>query len=191
MILKDGMLLYHGSYIAVEAIDLNKCSDGKDFGKGFYLSDNNEQAKGFIITSLKKAINLGQVPVNQNYGYVSIFRYHNPKETNVIYEFETTDREWLWFVSMNRRSCLANRFQKKLDRKLSNAEIVVGKIANDTTNPTIMAYLNGLYGDIESNSAVNFAIAQLMPDRLRNQYCFLSQKAVDCLELVEVIRYEQ
>lgn len=191
MILKDGMLLYHGSYIAIETIDLNKCSDGKDFGKGFYLSDNNEQAKGFIKTSLNKAINLGLTPANQKFGYVSIFRYHNLEKTNLIYEFETTDREWLWFVSMNRRSHLANKFREKIDGKLLNAEIVVGKIANDTTNPTIMAYLNGLYGDVESNSAVNFAIGQLMPDRLRNQYCFLSQKAVECLELIEVVQYEQ
>ena len=191
MILKDGMLLYHGSYTAVKTIDLSKCSAGKDFGKGFYLSDNNDQAKGFIRTSLKKAINLGQAPADQNFGFVSIFRYHNPEEENGIYEFKTADREWLWYVSMNRRSYLANRFRNKLDPKLLKSEIVIGKFANDTTNPTIMAYLNGLYGDIESDSAVDFAISQLMPDRLKNQYCFLSQKAIECLEPVEVIRYEQ
>ena len=36
MILKDGMLLYHGSYAPIDKIDLSMCASGKDFGKGFY-----------------------------------------------------------------------------------------------------------------------------------------------------------
>ncbi|WP_196814247.1 DUF3990 domain-containing protein [Butyrivibrio sp. LC3010] len=40
MKLKDGMLLYHGSYTSVENIDLNQCMNGKDFGKGFYLTSD-------------------------------------------------------------------------------------------------------------------------------------------------------
>ena len=40
MNLKDGMLLYHGSYTPVERIDLGMCSDAKDFGKGFYLTSD-------------------------------------------------------------------------------------------------------------------------------------------------------
>lgn len=34
MKLKDGMLLYHGSYVPVKNIDLNMCAQGKDFGRG-------------------------------------------------------------------------------------------------------------------------------------------------------------
>jgi hypothetical protein len=36
--------LYHGSNVSIEQIDLNKGHKGKDFGKGFYLSENIEQA---------------------------------------------------------------------------------------------------------------------------------------------------
>ena len=36
--MKDGMLLFHGSYVPVENIDLSKCFSGKDFGRGFYLT---------------------------------------------------------------------------------------------------------------------------------------------------------
>ena len=53
MILKDGMLLYHGSYAPIHEIDLSMCASGKDFGKGFYLTDDLEQAKGFIKNSLR------------------------------------------------------------------------------------------------------------------------------------------
>ena len=34
----DGMYLYHGSYTAVEYIDLPKMRKRLDFGKGFYLT---------------------------------------------------------------------------------------------------------------------------------------------------------
>ena len=52
MKMKDGMLLFHGSYTAVEQIDLSMCMEGKDFGSGFYLTSSVRQAKGFIRTSV-------------------------------------------------------------------------------------------------------------------------------------------
>lgn len=33
------MILYHGSNIAIDVIDLSKCRPNKDFGQGFYLTD--------------------------------------------------------------------------------------------------------------------------------------------------------
>ena len=38
------MKLYHGSNISINHIDLSKGHKGKDFGQGFYLSTNKEQA---------------------------------------------------------------------------------------------------------------------------------------------------
>lgn len=52
--LVDGMLLFHGSYCEVKKPELAKCADGKDFGKGFYLTSSRKQAGSFINTSLKK-----------------------------------------------------------------------------------------------------------------------------------------
>ena len=36
--------LYHGSNVAIEQIDLSRSKRGKDFGKGFYLNANPDQA---------------------------------------------------------------------------------------------------------------------------------------------------
>ena len=36
--------LYHGSNVNIDSIDISKGHKGKDFGKGFYLSENIEQA---------------------------------------------------------------------------------------------------------------------------------------------------
>ena len=38
------MKLYHGSTVDITNIDLSKSKPNKDFGKGFYLSDNRQQA---------------------------------------------------------------------------------------------------------------------------------------------------
>lgn len=38
------MILYHGTNIDFEDIDLSKCKRGKDFGCGFYLSESEQQA---------------------------------------------------------------------------------------------------------------------------------------------------
>ena len=42
--LKDGFVLYHGSYCEVKEPDLAKCAKRKDFGHGFYLTTSKEQA---------------------------------------------------------------------------------------------------------------------------------------------------
>ena len=39
--LKDGFVLYHGSYCEVKAPDLGKCAKRKDFGQGFYLTTSH------------------------------------------------------------------------------------------------------------------------------------------------------
>ncbi|MDD7450602.1 MAG: DUF3990 domain-containing protein [Treponema sp.] len=56
MILKEGMILYHGSYCVIEKISLSKCAQGKDFGKGFYLTSDYSQASKFVKTSIAKAV---------------------------------------------------------------------------------------------------------------------------------------
>ena len=41
------MILYHGSNVEIRQIDLNKSARGKDFGKGFYLSENEKLTTSF------------------------------------------------------------------------------------------------------------------------------------------------
>ena len=38
------MILYHGSNVEIVVIDLQKSRPNKDFGRGFYLSADREQA---------------------------------------------------------------------------------------------------------------------------------------------------
>lgn len=44
------MILYHGTNVEFDVIDLTKSKPNKDFGRGFYLSDNYEQALNMAKT---------------------------------------------------------------------------------------------------------------------------------------------
>ena len=51
--------LYHGSNVVIEKIDLSRSKRGKDFGQGFYLNDNPNQAKAMAIRTTR-FLNEGQ-----------------------------------------------------------------------------------------------------------------------------------
>ena len=185
--MKNEMLLFHGSYVAVETIEIKECRAGRDFGKGFYLTSSSMQARNFLKTSILKAQRLGKAPLEQNFGFVSSFRYHAGGLK--VFEFEKANREWLWFVAMNRNPYLGKSLAERINEKVFQADVIIGKVANDKTNVTITTYLNGLYGDILSENAVDNAIEALLPNQLEDQYCFLTEKAVRCLEFQEARMY--
>lgn len=39
------MILYHGSNIQIDIIELSRCNRFKDFGQAFYLSTDKKQAE--------------------------------------------------------------------------------------------------------------------------------------------------
>lgn len=146
------MTVYHGSYVSVEMPDLDKCEDGKDFGKGFYVTTSKAQAERFCKSAVGKAI-----------------------------EFTNADAMWLKCVSAHRkRDLLPNEIEK-----WRQYEIITGKIANDTTNRIITNYINGDYGDPNTDDAINFAISLLKTNKLSDQECFRSLKAIKYLHFVE------
>jgi hypothetical protein len=53
MILRNDVVLYHGSYTIVRHPDLSKCRGEKDFGRGFYLTTSHEQAQRFVKSSVR------------------------------------------------------------------------------------------------------------------------------------------
>lgn len=42
------MILYHGSNMAIPKIDLRLGNPNKDFGKGFYLTEDEDQARRIL-----------------------------------------------------------------------------------------------------------------------------------------------
>ncbi len=174
------LLLYHGSYCAVTSPSLEQCVDGKDFGKGFYLTTSKDQAERFCKTSVGKALKNGKIDVMQATGCVNVFHYI-PKDDLAIFEFTEANEDWLRCVGAHRRKAL---FKGEIDQWKSY-DIITGKIANDTTNRIITNYINGDYGLPEDRRAAEFAISLLKPEKLSDQECFRTNKALACLHFME------
>ena len=183
--LTDGAILYHGSYAEISCVDLNKCSIGKDFGQGFYLTTSYEQAKNFVPLSVKKQILTGDLNSNIFFGYVNLFKFHQTENTQAFF-FDKAGVDWLHFVSSNRDKDIftdVNEFYSKFD-------IIGGKIANDKTARTLAAYLDGVFGEPGTKRADDFAIETLLPNKLENQFCFRTNKSISCLTFLKSEKYD-
>lgn len=102
-LLKDGLVLYHGSYCIVEQPNLEKCAKNKDFGRGFYLTSSKEQAKNFAKISSAKAKSRGLISASENFAYVSFFKVLDVEEIS-YFSFETADVDWLHCVVAHRKN---------------------------------------------------------------------------------------
>ncbi len=68
---------------------------------------------------------------------------------------------------------------------MARYDIIAGKIANDATNATLTAYLAGAFGTADDQKADDFCIKQLLPNKLKDQYCFKTESAIECLKFVK------
>ena len=121
--------LYHGSTINIERINLQKSRPNKDFGRGFYLSADRQQAWRM---GEFKALTEGGVPVMNTYLFDETVLVSG--ELNVL-TFEGYTREWAEFIFLNRNN-----------RSTSPAhqyDIVYGPIANDRVGVQIGKYEAG------------------------------------------------
>lgn len=178
--LEEGMILYHGSYCIVENPDLQKCAKYKDFGQGFYLTTSKEQAKSFAKITATKAKARGLISAKEQFGYVSFFRVNDIHDLR-IFGFETADKEWLHCIVAHRgNECF---LEKQDEMKLF--DVVSGKIANDDTNRTIAAYMDNLYGLMGKESVDNYCISLLLPEKLQDQFCFRTEKAISKLQFLK------
>lgn len=183
--LKDGTMLFHGSYIEIPIIDLEKCEKGKDFGRGFYLTTSYEQAKSFLNQSIKRAKIKKLIPQNWKKGTISCYRFTYINNLKIKY-FLNANKDWLHFVVANRKN---NLFQELL-KQYSDFDIIGGKIANDLTARTIQLYIGQGYGEPGSETADRIVIEQLLPNRLNDQFCFLTLNSLKCLEFIKGDTYE-
>lgn len=183
MILTEGIKLFHASYISIEQIDLSLCAEGKDFGKGFYVTTDYNQACRFIRSAIGKAKKNNIQNIIEDTGFISVFEFNKSTDSLKYFEFESADETWLHCIAAHRQSGI---LQSEL-QKWKDYDIITGKIASDTTNQVLTAYINGFYGEIGSYDADQTAIRLLIPEKLSNQICFRSEKAIKSLEFTESI----
>ncbi len=155
------MVLYHGSNVVVRTLAIRPLVRALDFGRAFYLTSSEEQAVKWAKTS---ALRRGEgLPT------VSIFEVDAGRfDALPVLKFSGPTAEWLRYVSKNRNQCMDD----------SNADVVIGPVANDNTMPVLNLYFKGAYTEEE-------ALRRLLPQRLRDQFAFKTERSLGCLKFVE------
>ena len=186
MLVYHGTILCHAMDISNNGINLNKGNRYLDFGKGFYVTTSYEQAVSFVPNSVKRNIKAGNIPSDFDVsdGQISVFRFRSDADL-LIRTFEDANLDWLHFVAANRNRDLVH----DLYQSFEGADIVGGKIANDNTSRVLAGYVTGLFGTPGSDLADAFAIQSLLPNRLKDQFCFRTSKSIQALEFIRSDRY--
>lgn len=84
-----------------------------------------------------------------------------------VKNFMEANLEWVQFV-------LANR---KTRNRTHDYDIVIGPTANDDTMVVINAYLDGLYGEIDSENALSTLLKNIEAENLPGQVFFSNDHA--------------
>ena len=165
------MRLYYGNNIVIDNINLAMCRPYKDFGRGFYLTDIEEQAKKMAIRVAKI---YGKKPIVNVYEIADNFKdLDNLKIKN--FGIETTE-EWAKFV-MNNRSRFFTDTKNTLCNKDNKYDIVIGPVADDN-----MALLFRQY----ENEIIDFQtlLRGMIYKKTSSQYSFHTENSVKLLRKV-------
>lgn len=157
------MVLYHGTNVTFDKVDLLKGLPGKDFGRGFYLTDSLDCAKK---TALQRVDRLGGSAVVKRFTIDdTVF------ERLKVRQFDRPCREWALFVRANRRANIGS-----IDHNRDNRyDIVIGPIANDKLSLQFRLFDKGLI-------SLDAFVDGLQFKQLYMQYSFHSEKAISLLK---------
>ncbi len=147
------MIVYHGGANIIQNPEVKFSRNYLDFGKGFYLTTYERQAKDWAI---RKARRKSTVPIVNKYELE-----YQEEDWNVL-RFEGEDEEWLDFVSNCRKGEMSN---EKFD-------IIIGSVADDDVFKTVDMYLKGLWEKER-------VLKELRYHRLNNQICITNQVTIN------------
>lgn len=148
------MIVYHGTYAAIEKIDLTMSLDKRDFGRGFYTTTDMEQAKRWALNRHGKR---GLDSLVLSYEIESL-------EGLKIKRFRGANKSWLEFVALHRKRGGINH----------DYDIVIGPVADDTVFTTINLFIEGIY-------TVEEALKRLKFWKNTDQVSFHTQRAISRL----------
>ena len=163
------MILYHGSYSLFDRIDLNKGRRFKDFGRGFYTTRIESQARQW---AKNMSARFG-IPT----GYVSIYECdENSFQTYRYLKFDEPTEEWAYFIMNNRNTEFAE-YETQINNQKGQFDIVEGPVANDT----IAVVLDQFMMNMKSGTAL---VEALEYKNLNHQISFHTEKAISLLSRV-------
>lgn len=148
------MTLYHGSYTAISQPDLEHSRAAVDFGKGFYLTPIESQAKKWCEKHSRRWSKM----------VVSKFELDDEKLSALrVLEFKAYSEEWLDFIV----SCRSGQDHSTWD-------VVIGGVANDKVFDTLELFFDGLATKEQTIDRLRFEEPNL-------QVCLRTPAALDAL----------
>lgn len=156
------MTLYHGSNIDIEKIELCLCNPNKDFGRGFYLTDIEEQA----VQMAKRRVRIADtgVPVISVYAFDESLLNGMDLKVKI---FDGPCKEWALFIMANREATQTG-YRHDYD-------IVIGPIADDGVVFQLERYARNII-------TIETLIEELTYKKLNRQYFFGTELAISKLQ---------
>lgn len=155
------MICYHGSDTVVDAPKILEAKRPLDFGGGFYVTSNKEQAKAWAKrvayrnNSKKYCVNIYE------------FDLEKAEQEVTVIKFDKADEKWLDFICANRNG-----------KESFDYDIVIGPVADDKVYRVVILFENG---DIDKVSALKRLKAEVLSD----QILFHTEKALSYLNFIE------
>lgn len=154
--------LYHGSNVTIDTIKLDKCSPNKDFGRGFYLADIEEQA--IQMASRRVRISGKGEPVVSAY----IFDENLLDDAGLrVKIFDAPSEEWALFVLANREAANTGYYH--------GYDVVIGPVADDGVAFQLERYVRRLI-------SLETLVEELTYRKLNKQYFFGTELSISKLQ---------
>lgn len=147
------MIVYHGTVEKIEKPDVKHSKRYLDFGKGFYLTSFEQQAKKW---ALRKALR------QEKKAFVNVYELKDDLKKYRVLSFEKENEKWLDFVCACRRGEEINQ----------EYDIIIGSVANDDVFKTVDMYFRGLW---DKEKVLN----ELRYYKMNDQICIVNQKTLD------------
>ena len=134
------MILYHGSNISIQQIDLGKCKPNKDFGKGFYLGEKYEQAANYI----------------SNFNNDKVYAFRLDTKNLKFFKFNV-DNSWMIAIAYY-RGWLKDYEDHKVVRKvldsIKDADVIIAPIADNRMFDIINEFIENFITDEQCRHAL-------------------------------------
>ena len=152
------MRLYHGSDTTIQEPDATHSRKNLDFGPGFYATSYPKQAERW---ALRRSLR------SHGRALVNVYEFDETTALSVL-RFDENNAEWVQFVCECRRG----------GRPSLGTDLVIGGVADDKVYAAIDMYMRGLWDMGQTLQALTFY-------ERNDQYCFLTQQAIEALRYVE------
>ena len=149
------MIVYHGSTEIIKNPDVSHSKKYLDFGKGFYITTFENQAKKWAA---RKGMRQEKTAI------VNVYELSEKWDGFRVLSFEKENEKWLDFVCGCRKGQPLN----------AEYDIVIGNVADDDVFKTVDIYFRGLWYKEK-------VLSELRYYKMNNQICIANQEILNKL----------